>query len=431
MADTILEKLIREEEKRQKTTINLIPSENYVSPEMLSVLGSVLTNKYSEGYPGKRYYPGNKIYDQIENLAIQRLKSIFKLGADWHVNVQPYSGSPANLAIYYSLLQPGETLMGMSLAAGGHLTHGHKVNFSGRIFKSIQYGVNLDTGLIDYDEVERLSEEHQPKVIISGATAYPRTIDFARFGKIAKKAGVFHVADISHIAGLIAAGEHPSPFDPSTSSGEPHADVVMTTTHKTLRGPRGAVIFCRKEFADRIDRSVFPGLQGGPHNNVIAAIALMAFEAGKPAFKAYQKQIVKNAKKLAESLIKRGFKLVTGGTDNHLMLLDCKSVNLDGLNPVRNLARASAPEGPSGRAISNGMKAQNLLEEAGINANRNSIPGDVSPFYPTGLRLGTPAVTTRGMKEKDMEKIAEWFERVLIKKEKPAQVKKEVLRNYG
>lgn len=394
MTDKILEKLIREEEVRQKTTINLIPSENYISSEMLSVLGSVLTNKYSEGYPGKRYYPGNKIYDQIENLAVQRLKKLFKLGVDWHVNVQPYSGSPANLAVYYSLLQPGETLMGMSLAAGGHLTHGHKVNFSGRIFKSVQYGVNLDTGLIDHDELERLAETHQPKVIVSGATAYPRQINFERFGWVAKRNGAFHVADISHIAGLVAAGEHPSPFE--------HADVVVTTTHKTLRGPRGAVIFCRKEFADRIDRSVFPGLQGGPHNNVIAAIALMALEASKPAFRVYQKQIVKNAKKLAETLTSKSFKLITGGTDNHLMLLDCRSVNLDG------------------------MKAQNLLEDSGITVNRNSIPGDTSPFYPTGLRLGTPAITTRGLKEKDMIKIAEFFEKVLIKKEKPAKIKKEI-----
>ncbi len=394
MTDKVLEKLIREEEKRQKSTINLIPSENYVSKEMLSVLGSALTNKYSEGYPGKRYYPGNKIYDQIENLATSRLKKVFKLGADWHVNVQPYSGSPANLAIYYALLQPGETLLGMSLAAGGHLTHGHKVNFSGRIFRSVQYGVNLDTGLIDYEDMERLAETHQPKVIVSGATAYPRKIDFERFGKIAKRIGAFHVADISHIAGLVAAGEHSSPFE--------HADVVMTTTHKTLRGPRGAIIFCRQEFADRIDRSIFPGLQGGPHNNVIAAIALMAFEASKPTFRAYQKQIVKNAKKLSGALMAKGFHLVTGGTDNHLMLLDCKSVNLDG------------------------MKAQNLLEEAGITANRNAIAGDTSPFYPTGLRLGTPAVTTRGLKEKDMEKIADFFERVLIKKERPVKIKKEI-----
>lgn len=404
MKDKILEKLIKAEEKRQQKTINLIPSENYVSPDTLSVLGSVLTNKYSEGYPGKRYYPGNKIYDEIELLAIKRLKQLFKLGSDWHVNVQPYSGSPANLAIYYSLLQPGETIMGMALAAGGHLTHGHKVNFSGRIYKSVQYGVDLETGLINYDEVENLALAHQPKLIISGATAYPRTIDFARFGKIAKKVGAFHAADISHIAGLVAAGEHPSPFE--------FSDVVMTTTHKTLRGPRGAVIFCLKDLADRIDRAIFPGLQGGPHNQVTAAKALMAFEASKPVFKNYQKQIVKNAKKLAEELMKRGFKLITGGTDNHLILLDCKSAELDGMNPAHNLMC--------------GMKAQNLLEEVGITANRNSIPGDTSPFYPTGLRLGTPAVTTRGMKEKEMEKIAEWFERVLIKKEKSAKVKKEV-----
>lgn len=284
--------------------------------------------------------------------------------------------------------------MGMALTAGGHLTHGHRVNFSGRIYKSIQYGVDLETGKINYDDLEQLATEHQPKVIVSGATAYPRTIDFARFNKIAKKIGAFHLADISHIAGLIAAGLHPSPF------GE--ADVVMTTTHKTLRGPRGAVIFCLKDLADRIDRAVFPGLQGGPHDQEIAAKALMAFEALRPAFKTYQRQIIKNAKKLSEALIARGFQLITGGTDNHLLLLDCKNAQLEG------------------------MRAQNILEEAGIMANRNSIPGDTSPFYPTGLRLGTPAVTTRGMKEREMEQIADWFERLLIKKEKPARIKKEV-----
>lgn len=394
MIDKALEKLIREEEERQKNTINLIPSENYVSSDMLRVLGSVLTNKYSEGYPGKRYYSGNKIYDQIELLAINRLKKAFKLGDDWHVNVQPYSGSSANLAIYFSLLLPGEKIMGMSLAAGGHLTHGHRVNFSGLYYKSVQYGVDSETGLINYTEIEKIAEEQQPRIIISGASAYPRLIDFSKFGKIAKRLGAYHVADISHIAGLIIAGVHPSPFA--------DADVVMTTTHKTLRGPRSAVIFCKKDLADRIDRAVFPGLQGGPHNHEIAAKALMAFEMSKPSFRDYGKQVVKNAKRLADALLKRNFVLVTGGTDNHMILLNCKTLNLSGL------------------------EAQDLLEEAGIMTNRNALVGDASPFHPTGLRLGTPAVTTQGMKEADMEKIAEWFERVLVKKEKPLKIKKEV-----
>ncbi len=394
MSDKVLEKLIMEEEERQKNTINLIPSENYVSAEMLKVLGSVLTNKYSEGYPGRRYYSGNKIYDQIELLAINRLKKAFKLGDDWHVNVQPYSGSSANLAIYFSLLRPGETMMGMSLAAGGHLTHGHRVNFSGLYYKSVQYGVDPETGLINYEEVEKIAEEHQLRMIISGASAYPRAIDFAKFGKIAKRIGAYHVADISHIAGLIIAGVHPSPFA--------DADIVMTTTHKTLRGPRSAVIFCRKDLADRIDKAVFPGLQGGPHNHEIAAKALMAFEMSKPSFKDYGKQVVKNAKKLADVLVKYNFVVVTGGTDNHIVLLDCKNLNLSGL------------------------EAQNLLEEAGIMTNRNALVGDVSPFHPTGLRLGTPAVTTQGMKEPEMGKIAEWLERILMKREKPSKIKKEV-----
>lgn len=394
MKDQALAKLIEKEQKRQELSINLIPSENYVSRDMLSVIGSALTNKYSEGYIGKRYYPGNAVYDAIERLAEDRLKKLFRLGDDWRVNVQPLSGSPANLAIYLALMEPGETLMGMALASGGHLTHGARISVSGRLFHAVHYGVLGDTGLIDYDEVERLAVRHQPKAIVSGATAYPRLIDFARFGAIAKKVGAYHVADISHIAGLVVAGAHPAPF--------PHADAVMATTHKTLRGPRGAIIFSRAELADRINRVVFPGLQGGPHNNIIAAIALMGLEASTPAFRRYQKQIVKNAAVLANALTLLSFKFITGGTDNHLMLIDCASVKLDG------------------------MKAQDMLEAAGITANRNMIPGDQSPFHPSGLRLGTPAVTTRGMKEKEMARIAEWIGRALIKKESPAKIKKEV-----
>lgn len=394
LKDKVLSKLVAQEIDRQQKTINLIPSENYVSKGILEILGSPLTNKYSEGYPGKRYYAGNKFYDQIEILAQQRLLKLFKLGKDWHANVQPYSGSPANMEIYFALMDPGDIMMGMSLAVGGHLSHGHKVNFSGRIYKSIQYGVDSQTGLIDYEAIEKMAYEHHPRVIVSGHSAYPREVDFKRIGNIAKKVGAFHVADISHIAGLVVAGLHQSPFE--------HADVVMTTTHKTLRGPRGAVIFCKEEYKERIDRAVFPGMQGGPHNNVIAAIAEMAFEDLTPSFKKYQKQILKNAKALSLNLKHLNFKLVTDGTDNHLMLIDLKTVELDG------------------------QTAQDLLEKAGITVNRNAILGDSSPFNPTGIRLGTPAVTTRGMKEREMKKIAEWFQRILIVKEDPEKIRKEV-----
>ncbi len=393
MKDPVLEKAAVSELARQRGTINLIPSENYASKEIMALLGSPLINKYSEGYPGKRYYPGNALYDTIETLAAERIKKVFRLGADWHVNVQPYSGSGANLAAYLALMQPGETLLGMGLAAGGHLSHGHRVAMPGRLFHSVQYGLGSD-GLLDYIEIERMAIQHQAKVIVSGVTSYPRALDFAKFGHAAKKAGAHHVADISHIAGLVAAGLHPSPF--------PHADVVTSTTHKTLRGPRGAFIACRKDFADRIDRVVFPGLQGGPHNHVTAAIARMGFEALRPDFKKYQKQVLLNAKALAVALIKRGFRLVTDGTDIHLMVIDCSPIPLGG------------------------MEAETLLEAAGITANRNAIPGDASPFYPSGVRVGTPAVTTRGMKERDMAAIAGFFERVLVLKEKPASVKKEV-----
>ncbi len=394
MKDISIAKLLAQERARQEETVNLIPSENYVSADVLTAIGSVLTNKYAEGYPGKRYYPGNEIIDAVEALAQNRIKKLFRLPADWHINVQPYSGSPAMMAAYFSLLQPGETVMGMALMAGGHLTHGHRVNFSGRLYRTVQYGVDGETGLIDYDEVLRMALQHKPRVIVSGATAYPRAIDFARFGAIAKKVGAYHLADISHIAGLVVAGAHGSPFA--------HADVVVATTHKTLRGPRGAFIACRKDLAERVDRVVFPMAQGGPHENIIAAIAVMAYEASGAAFRRYQKQIVKNARCLADALKRLDFKLITDGTDNHLMVMDCASAGLDG------------------------MTAEKLLDSAGITANRNAIVGDASPFYPSGLRLGTPAITTRGMKEKEMEIIASWFHRVLIKKEKSAQVKKEV-----
>lgn len=391
--DITLEKLIKSEFSRQKATINLIPSENYVSDEMLSVIGSVLTNKYSEGYSGKRYYPGNGIYDNIEKLAQDRIRKIFKLGKSWHINVQPYAGSSANMAVYLALMQPTETFVAMGLASGGHLSHGHRVSSTGRLFRAAHYGLDVH-GILDYGEAARLVEMHKAKVVVSGATSYPRTINFSRFGDIARRTGAYHVADISHIAGLVAAGLHPSPFA--------HADVVTSTTHKTLCGPRGAFIACKSDFADRIDRVVFPGMQGGPHNHVTAGIARMGFEALDPRFKKYQTQIIKNAQALAKALMVEGFALVSGGTDNHLMLIDCKNTGYTG------------------------MEAESLLNAAGITANRNSIAGDASPFYPTGLRLGTPAVTTRGMKERDMVRIASWIGRLLIKKEKPIKVGKEV-----
>lgn len=393
--DPELAELVRLEIERQKLTLDLIPSQNIVSLAMLEAIGSPLTNKYSEGYPGKRYYPGNEYYDKIETLCQERALNAFGLDpGEWHVNVQAYSGSPANVAIYSALMELGETLMGMQLSHGGHLTHGHKVSFTGRAWKAVQYGVNLETGLIDYDAVRKLAEEARPKVIVSGITAYPRIIHFDKFGEIAKEIGAYHVADIAHIAGLILAGVHPSPF--------PHADIVMTTTHKTLRGPRGAVIFSRKDLAEKIDRAVFPGLQGGPHNNTTAAKALMFYLAMQPEFKTYQEQIVRNAKALAEALLGDGFLLVSGGTDNHLMVIDVRNKGVDG------------------------MEAERRLEDAGIIANRNTIPGDVTPFKPSGIRLGTPAVTSRGLREGEMKLIADWFHRLLSESESPAKVKEEV-----
>ncbi len=375
MKDIKLEKLIKEEIKRQEETLDLIASENFASHEIQKILGSPLTNKYSEGYPGKRYYPGNEYYDKIENLAQDRALKLFKLNAEkWNVNVQPYSGSPANVAVYLALAEPGDTIMGMKLASGGHLTHGHKVSITGRFWKSVQYGVNLKTGLIDYDDVYRLARKIKPKIIISGFTAYPRKFNFKKFGEIAKSVGAYHLADISHIAGLVAGGAHSAPF--------PYADVVMTTTHKSLRGPRGAIIFSRKEISSKIDKAVFPGMQGGPHNNVTAAKAAAFQEALKPTFKTYAHQIVKNARALAEELKKLGFTLVSGGTDTHLILVDMRCFGLDG------------------------SEAEKRLEKANIIANRNSVPDDTSPFRPSGVRLGTPALTTRGMKEPEMKQLA-------------------------
>ena len=387
--------LDKAERKRQMNTINLIASENYMSEAVLEALASPLANKYSEGYPGKRYYPGNEVVDKVERLAQERALKAFNLDEKkWGVNVQPYSGSPANLAIYLALINPGEKIMGLELASGGHLTHGHKVSATGRIFKSVQYDVDKN-GRLDYKEIEKLAKKEKPKIIVSGTTAYAREIDFKKFSDIAKKVGAYHVADISHIAGLVVAGLHKSPF--------PYADVVMSTTHKTLRGPRGAVIFAKSELISDVNRTVFPGIQGGPHGNVMLAKAVALQEASKKSFINYQKQVVKNAKVLSESLTDLGFDLITGGTDNHLMLVDVRNFDIDGL------------------------EAERLLSEVGILANRNSVPGDDKPLKPSGIRIGTPAVTTIGMKEKEMKEIASIIALALTRAEKVSVLKKQVL----
>jgi glycine hydroxymethyltransferase len=391
---------IKGEKNRQQTTLNMIPSENFVSPAVLEASGSVLTNKYSEGYANKRYYQGNEHVDKVELLAIQRAKELF--GAE-HANVQTLSGSPANQAIYHALLKPGDKIMGMRLDMGGHLTHGHKVNFSSRYFTPVQYCVDEETGLLNMEKIRDQAILEKPKIIIAGFTAYPRIIDFEKFGEIAKEVGAYFLADISHISGLIAGGIHPSPL--------PYADVVMTTTHKTLRGPRGALILCKKEdrladvsglddekkilraknLAGKIDRAVFPGLQGGPHNHVTAAKAVAFAEALKPEFKEYAVQIVKNAKQLANTLMENGIKLVSNGTDNHLILI--------------NLL-------PFGVGL--GKSAAISLEEAGIITNCNTVPYDPStPFKPSGVRIGTPSLTTQGMKEEEMVKVGKWMSDVL------------------
>lgn len=360
----------------------MIPSENYTCPEVRQAVGSVLMHKYSEGYPGKRYYQGNKIIDNIENLAIDRAKKLFGVP---HANVQPYSGSPANTAVYMGLLEKGDVIMGMNLSSGGHLTHGHpKITFSGKYFNSVQYGVDKN-GFLDFKEIRELAEKHKPKLIIAGLTSYPRTLDWQKFGRIADSIGAILMADISHIAGLVAGKAHSSPSN--------FAHIITTTTHKTLRGPRGAIIMVTqkglkkdRDMAKKIDRAVFPGLQGGPHDNTTAAIAICLAEALKPSFKSYAKQIVKNAKVLGEELSAFGFKLATGGTDNHLILIDLRNKNISGKD------------------------AAILLEEGGIVTNCNTIPFDPNPpMNPSGLRLGTPALTTQGMKEKEMKLIAGWI----------------------
>ncbi len=368
--------LIADEERRQAEKIRLIPSENYVSSAVLEATGSVLTNKYSEGYPGKRYYEGQQFIDPIETLAIERAKALFSVD---HANVQPYSGSPANLAVYLAFCKPGDTIMGMALPAGGHLTHGWNVSITGKFFKSVAYGVRKETGRVDLDEVRALALEHRPKLLWCGGTAIPRTIDFAGFAAIAKEVGAVLVADIAHIAGLVAGGAHPSPAA--------HADVISTTTHKTLRGPRGGMLMCRAAHAPAIDKAVFPGLQGGPHNHTTAAIAVALKEAAGDGFKAYAHQIVKNARALGDELLARGYDLVSGGTDNHLLLVD--------------LTKQGVP----------GKKAARALDRAGLVLNYNTVPFDPrKPFDPSGVRLGTPAVTSRGMKEPEMKQIARWLD---------------------
>jgi glycine hydroxymethyltransferase len=376
--DPEIKRIITDEIKRQREGIGLIASENFVSKAVLEAMSSPLTNKYSEGYPGKRYYGGNQHVDKAEALAIERACELF--GAE-HANVQPYSGSPANMAAYFALLESGDKVMGMSLPHGGHLTHGSKVNFSGRLFEIVPYGVTPE-GIIDYDEVRKIALEQKPKLIISGYTAYPRKIDFKRFKEIADEIGAYTLADIAHIAGLIAADLHPSPF--------PFTDVVTTTTHKTLRGPRGAIILCKKEFAERIDKAVFPFLQGGPHNHTNAAKAVAFKEAMTPEFKSYQSQTIKNAQALAEELMILGFRIVSGGTDNHLILVDLTNKGLTG------------------------KEAEEALGEANIYVNKNMIPFDTrSPFNPSGIRLGTPGLTTRGMKEGEMREVASLIAKII------------------
>jgi len=385
--DPDIAKLIDEENLREHDTVRLIASENYASRAVMEATGSCLTNKYSEGYAGKRYYEGQQTIDQVERLAIDRVRALFaktaKCPADEiHVNVQPYSGSPANLAVYLAFCQPGDVIMGLGLPFGGHLTHGHTVSITGKYFKSVPYGVKKDDCRIDMDDVRKLAREHKPKLIWCGTTAYPRTLDFAAFREIADETGAILAADIAHIAGLVAAGVHPSPIG--------IADVVTTTTHKTFRGPRGGMIMCKKQHASVIDRAVFPGLQGGPHNHTTAAIAVAAHEASRPEFAVYAKNIVVNAKALGEALAGKGFHLVTGGTDNHLLLIDLTNKNVPG------------------------KIAAQALDKAGIVLNYNAVPFDPrKPFDPSGLRIGTPAVTSRGMGTGEMAKIAAWIDRVV------------------
>ena len=389
VVDTEIQKAIDQELSRQREKLEMIASENIVSTAVMQAQGSILTNKYAEGYPGKRYYGGCEYVDIVEQLAIDRAKKLF--GAEY-ANVQPHSGAQANTAVYFALLEPGDTILGMNLTDGGHLTHGSPVNISGKYFKIIPYGVDKETERIDYDELERLAKEHQPKLIVGGASAYSRVIDFERMAQIAKSVGAYFMVDMAHIAGLVAAGLHPSPV--------PYADVVTTTTHKTLRGPRGGLILCRDaEFGKQFNKAIFPGIQGGPLMHVIAAKAVAFKEALSDEFKVYQQQVLDNAKALADELVKKGFRIVSGGTDNHLMLVDLRSKNITG------------------------KEAQFLLDEIGITANRNTIPFEpLSPFVTSGIRLGTPALTTRGLKEEDIREVADIIADVIENREDSAVI---------
>ncbi len=377
--DPEIARAIESEAERQARTLELIASENFVSEAVLQAMGSVMTNKYAEGLPGRRYYGGCEYVDVAEQLAIERAKKLFNAE---HANVQAHSGSQANQAVYMTVLKPGDKILGMNLAHGGHLTHGHPLNLSGKLYQIIPYGVRKDTETIDYDEVERLAQEHQPRLILAGASAYPRLLDFERFASIARKCGAVFMVDMAHIAGLVAAGLHPSPI--------PHADFVTTTTHKTLRGPRGGAVFCKAQFAKELDKTMFPGIQGGPLMHIIAAKAVCFHEALQPEFRDYQKQIILNAKALAETLAEKGFRVVSGGTDTHLMLVDVFSRKVTG------------------------KQAQEALERAGITVNKNAIPFDANPpMVASGIRIGTPAVTTRGMKEAEMRRIGDWISEAL------------------
>ena len=378
-ADPDIANAIRRETERQQSGLELIASENFVSTAVLEAAGSLLTNKYAEGYPGRRYYGGCEFVDVVESLAIARAKALF--GAE-HANVQPHSGAQANMSVYLTLLKPGETVLGMNLAHGGHLTHGHPLNFSGKLYTIVPYGVRKDDERIDYDELSRLADEHKPKMIMAGASAYPRVIEFARIAEVARRVGAPLVVDMAHIAGLVAGGVHPSPV--------PHADFVTTTTHKTLRGPRAGMVLCREQYAKDLDRTVFPGVQGGPLMHVIAAKAVCFKEAASPDFAVYQQQVAANARRLAGGLAAAGFRLVSGGTDNHLMLVDVFS------------------KGVTGKV------AEAALDKAGITVNKNAIPFDQNPpMVASGIRIGTPAVTTRGMREPEMDAIADLISRVL------------------
>lgn len=393
MKDKEIKKLIQAEQKRQKSVVNLIASENTVSKDVLEALGTELTNKYAEGYPGARYYGGNEISDKIESLAQKRALKLFKLPASkWHVNVQALSGSPANVAVYTALVSPHGKIMGMSLDHGGHLTHGHRVSITGKFWNQVPFGVDRATEMLNYDELKKIACEHKPNIIVAGFTAYPRTIDFKKFREIADASGAYFMVDMSHIAGLVAGGVYPSPF--------PYADVVTTTTHKTLRGPRSALIFVRKDSRDLprlIDKAVFPGMQGGPHLNQIAAVAVALEEAAQPTFKTYAKQVVKNAQALANELIALDWRIISGGTDSHLILIDTWM---------------------GGKGIG-GKEASDRLEKAGIIVNKNTIPFDSrSPVDPSGIRIGTAAETTRGKKEKDMVALARKIDSILRKGKK-------------